>query len=207
MAGDELQILQGLVHEGGRSLGDVAMRGAVGAVLADGVLLVQLVGQRVHVGLRRNGLEERGVEDGHHGLAGHLLAAGLDAHERGLVVQRRELRQLVDLGNDIVIDEHGAIEVLAALHYAVPHGVDVVQRVDGLGGAARQRLQHEGHGGVVIGHGGVDDHLILVDAVLVEGLGGTDTLADALGEHFMGFNIDELVLQRGRTGVEDEDVQ
>ena len=88
-----------------------------------------------------------------------------------------------------------------------PHGVDVVQRVDGLGGAARQRLQHEGHGGVVIGHGRVDDHLILVDAVLVEGLGGTDTLADALGEHFMGFNIDELVLQRGRTGVEDEDVQ
>ena len=88
-----------------------------------------------------------------------------------------------------------------------PHGVDVVQRVDGLGGAARQRLQHEGHSGVVIGHGGVDDHLILVDAVLVEGLGGTDTLADALGEHFMGFNIDELVLQRGRTGVEDEDVQ
>ena len=51
------------------------------------------------------------------------------------------------------------------------------------------------------------DHFVLVDAVLVEGLGGTDALADALGEHFMGFNIDELVLQRGRTGVEDEDVQ
>ena len=89
------------------------------------------------------------------GLLGHLLAAGLDAHERGLVVQRSELCQFVDLGDDIVIDEHGAIEVLAALHYAVPHGVDVVQRVDGLGGAARQRLQHEGHGGVVIGHLGV----------------------------------------------------
>ena len=59
----------------------------------------------------------------------------------------------------------------------------------------------------MIGHGGVDDHLILVDAVLVEGLGGTDALADALGEHFMGFNIDELILQRRRTGVEDEDVQ
>ena len=49
-------------------------------------------------------------------------------------MQRRELRQLVDLGDDIVIDEHGAIEVLVALHYAVPHGVDVVQRVDGLVG-------------------------------------------------------------------------
>lgn len=55
----------------------------------------------------------------------------------GLVVQRSKLCQFVDLGDDIVIDEHGAIEVLAALHYAVPHGVDVVQRVDGLGGAAR----------------------------------------------------------------------
>ena len=80
-------------------------------------------------------------------------------------------------------------------------------RVDGLGRPARQRLQHEGHGGVVVGHRSIVDHFVLVDAVLVEGLGGTDALADALGEHFMGFNIDELVLQRGRTGVEDEDVQ
>ena len=115
-----------------------------------------------------------------------------------LLCRGAELCQFVDLGDDIVIDEHGAIEVLAALHYAVPHGVDVVQRVDGLVvGPLVSASNTRAMAALVIGHGRVDDHLILVDAVLVEGLGGTDTLADALGEHFMGFNIDELVLQRG----------
>ena len=55
MAGDELEVLQAArpCTAAARSA-DVAVRGAVGAVLADGVLLVQLVGQGVHVGLRRH---------------------------------------------------------------------------------------------------------------------------------------------------------
>jgi hypothetical protein len=135
-----------------------------------------------------------------------LGAAGLDAHERRLVVQGRELGQLVDLGDDVVVDDDGAIEVLAALHHAVPDGVDVVEGVDGLVRTGGERLEHDGHGGVVVFHGLVDDELVVIDAVLVEGLGGADPLADALGKHLLGLDIDELVLQRRGTSVDNEDV-
>ena len=87
------------------------------------------------------------------------------------------------------------------------HSVDIVEGVDGLGGAGGEGVEHEGHGGVVVGHGGVVHHFVLIDAVLVEGFFGPDALADSLGEHFLGLNIDELVLQRRGTGIQDEDVQ
>ena len=207
MARDELQILYGLVQKRRCALGDVAMGGAMGAVLADRVLLVQLVGQRVHVGLRRQRLEERRVEDGHHGHAGHMLLTGTDSHERRLVVQGRELCQLVDLGDDVVVDEHRPVEVLAALHDAVPHGVDLVERVDGAVGTARHRLQHQRHRFVVVGHLRVDDRFVVVKPVLVERLGRAHPLADALGEQLLALDVEQLVLQGRGAGVDDENVQ
>ena len=99
-----------------------------------------------------------------------------------LVVQRRELGQLVYLVDDVLVDEDRAVEVLAALNDAVPHGVDLVEGVDGLRRARRERFQYERHGVVVVGHLGVDDLLVLVEAVLVEGLRRAHALADALRE-------------------------
>ena len=124
-----------------------------------------------------------------------MLLAGVDAHEGGTVVQRRELGQLVYLVDDVLVDEHRAVEVLAALNDAVPHGVDLVERVDGLRRARRERFQDERHGVVVVGHLGVDDLLVLVEAVLVEGLRRAHALADALREQLVLLHVHQLVLQ------------
>ena len=171
------------------------MRGAVGAVLADGVLLVQLVGQGVHVSLRRQRLEKRRIEHGNHRRARHVLEARVDAHERRLVVQRRELRQLVDLLDDVVVDKHRAIEVLASLHDAMAYRIDFLERVDGLRRPARQRFEDERHRIVMIGHLGIDDLFVLIEAVLMERLGRTYPLADALRKQLLLLHVDQLVLQ------------
>ena len=196
MQRDQLQVLKGLIEHHGGALGDRAMRGAMGAVFADGILLVKLIRERVHVRLRGQRGEKRGVEHGDHGDARHMLHAGMDAHKRGTVVQRRQLGKLVDLRDDIVVDENGTIEVFASLHDAMTDGVDLGKRSDRGVLARDQGFKHERHSVVMVRHLRVDDHFVVVKTVLVERLGRTDALANALGHERMRFNIDKLVLQR-----------
>ena len=120
----------------------------------------------------------------------------MDAHKRRAVVQRRQLGKLVDLRDDIVVNENGAIEVFAALHDAMTDGVDLGKRRDRGVLARDQGFKHERHSVVMVRHLRVDDHFIIVKTVLVERLGRTDALANALGHERMRFNIDKLVLQR-----------
>ena len=119
----------------------------------------------------------------------------MNAHERGAVVQRSKLRQLVDLRDHLVVNEDGPVEVLPALHDAMPNGVDFRKGIDGLGRSLGQRFEHQRHRVVMIGHFRIDDLLVLVKTMLVKSLGGTHALADALRQKLMLLNVDQLVLQ------------
>jgi hypothetical protein len=79
---------------------DVAVRGAVEAVAADAVLLVEVVGQAVEVGVGRQRLVEGGVEDGDLRHVGEHLHGHADAGHVDRVVQRREDREFLDFGDD-----------------------------------------------------------------------------------------------------------
>ena len=125
-----------------------------------------------------------------------MIHAGMDAHKRRTVMQRRQLGKLVDLRDDLIVDEHGAIEVLAALHDAMTDRVDLGQRRDSGALARDQGIEHERDSVIVVRHLRVDDHFVIIKTVLVERLGRTDALANALGHERMRFNIDKLVLQR-----------
>ena len=80
------------------------MRGAVEAVLADAVRLRELGVDGVGVGLRRQGGEERGVEDGDVRHVRQRLAGRLDAGDARRVVQRCERAELAQLLQHPVID-------------------------------------------------------------------------------------------------------
>ena len=88
--------------------------------------------------------------------------------------------KLVDLRDDIVVDENGAIEVFAALDDAMTDSVDLGKRSDRGVLARDQGFKHERHSVVMVRHLRVDDHFIIVKTVLVERLGRTDALANAL---------------------------
>jgi hypothetical protein len=72
----------------------------VEAVAADAVLLVELVGQAVEVGVGRQGLVEGGVEDGDLRHVREVLHGDADAGDVDRVVQRREDREFFDIGDD-----------------------------------------------------------------------------------------------------------
>ena len=105
------------------------------------------LGQRERLGHRGLRAVECRVE------AGHLLDAGLhrfeDANRRQVVrlMQRRERRELVQLGHDLGRDAHRAAEALAAMHDAMAHRretmpflVSLQERGDLLGFVMAERL-------------------------------------------------------------------
>ena len=88
VAGDEFQALNGLLQKLGSAMADILVAGAVEAVAADAVLLVVLVGDGVHVGLRGHGGVESRIK---HSDVGLILAkdliGSLDTQDGGGVMQ------------------------------------------------------------------------------------------------------------------------
>ena len=137
-----------------------------------------------------------------------MLLAGANTHERCLVVKRGELGRTSSIFfDDVVVDADRLVEVLAALDDAMPDRIDFIEGFDRGVVAVDKRVQYERHGCVMVGHLRIDDHFVLVDSVLVEGVCRAHALADALRDDSMIFDVDKLILQRGRACIDDQNVQ
>jgi hypothetical protein len=125
VTGDDFQFAERALQHFGRFQRNVAVRGAVEAVATDPVLLVEVVGQAVQVGVGRQGLVEGGVEDGHVGHVRQLPHGLADAFHVDRVVQRRKDRQGFDVGNHRGGDDHGAGKLAAPMDDPVADRGDV----------------------------------------------------------------------------------
>ncbi len=101
------------------------MRGAVEAVATYALLLVPLVGQAVEVGIGRQRLVEGGIEHRDMRDAGKELHRLAHAFEVVRIVQRRQCREGLDVGQHLRRDHRGAGELAAAMDHAVADGDDV----------------------------------------------------------------------------------
>ena len=182
------------------------MAGAVEAVAADLVLLIELIRQGIGVGHRGHGLMEGGVKHGDHGGAGHQGLAGADADDVGGVVQGGQVA-LLNGGHDLVGDEDGLGELLAAMDHAVTHRVDLLHGADHAVLGIHQGVQNGLDGLGVGGHG----HVGVLDGLLAGGLIGelavqANALTQALGQDLLSVGVEQLILQRGAAGVDDKNV-
>src|SRR5690606_32210250 len=130
------------------------------------------------------------------------------------VVQRREHREVVDVDLDEVVDERRGEEPSAAVDDAVPDrdGRLLLER----GAVLRERVEHglEAVGvvvdtadRVVLGRRGRLCPVVAVLRHLVHRapLALADALDEARREAPLGLDVDQLVLERRRTAVADED--
>ena len=69
---------------------------------------------------------EGGVEDGHLGLAGHDLFAGLNAHEVGRVVEGAQGDAVPDGLLAGLVDDAGIDEFITAMEDPMAHGVNFI---------------------------------------------------------------------------------
>ena len=120
MQHDLVQRCQRHVQKLRRLLADVLVGGAVKPVPAD----VPLRGEVPVDGVRRRRgrqvVEERGVEHRDVRQIGQHLAGHPDTEHCGRIVQRRKRSQLLQLGDQRVVDERRPVEVRAAVHHPVP---------------------------------------------------------------------------------------
>ena len=205
MAGDQLQLLSGLAQHGGGAAGDILVGSTVEAIAANLVVLIVLMGDGVGVSHLRHGLMESGVEHGDHGGVGHQLLAGLDTNDVGGVVQRSQIVALLDTGHDLVGDQHGLGELLAAVNHAVTDSVDLGHGADDAVLSVDQSVQNSLDSLGVSGH----SHISALNDLLALGLIGklaidTDALAQTLGQDLLSLGVEQLILQRRAAGIDNQ---
>ena len=206
VAGDELQLLDGLAHQLRAAGGHIAVAGAVETVAADAIVLVIFIRDGVHISLAGHGLVERGVEHGDHRHVTHDLAAGFDAGDVGGIVQRREWDALLQRGHDGIVDFHGGSELLTAVDDTVADCVDLLHRGDHAVLGARQLVDNSGDGFRMRGHCEVfvKHRLAADERGVFQMTVDADALAQALGQDRLGLHVDQLILQGGAAGVDDK---
>ena len=110
-----------------------------------------------------------------------------------------------------VVDQARGGELLAAVQHAMADRADLAQVGDDAVLLAGQRLKHQLHGGVVIRQL-LDLDLVLLVRVLVRQVGlvaadaHADALDEALGDDGLVLHVDQLVLQRRRAGIDDQNL-
>ena len=202
MAGGDAQLFQGTAQDLSSALGDVLVGGAVEAVTTHLILAVPTVRHGINVCLGGHSLMEGGVEHSHHGGVGHDFLAGLDAGDVGGVVEGSQRDALPDTLHNSAVNQHGVGELLAAVHHAVAHSVDLGHILDHTVVVVGQNLHDQLDGGLVVGHVAVSVVDVLVGGGMLDVAVNADALAQALGQNFLGIRVQQLILQ-GRAACVD----
>ena len=92
-------------------------------------------------------------------------------------MQGRQFRQVVDLGNNIIVDEGRFLEELAAMNDAMAYRGNLTHILDNGVGTRAQNVQNHAHCRRMVGQRELVHELVFVDAVLMKGLFTANALA------------------------------
>ena len=167
------------------------------AVAAHVILLVELVGHGVEIGVGRHGAVESIVEHGDLRHVGHQGIHGADATQVTGIVNGCEVNEALNALLHLGSDDATLLEEVAALHDAVTDGVDLVEALYGTNLRVEQHFEHQGHTllmGRQVGH----DFLLLaiVEFHFDEGTIDADTLHATLCENTLVGHVVKLVFDR-----------
>lgn len=126
---------------------------------------------------------------------------GADTDEVWGIVERGEVGEFLDGGEDVVVDDHGAGELFAAVYDAVAYGADLADLGDDAHFVVDESVEDEGHSLIVVG--GVSIEVVGVAVYVMDeaAMLFTDTFDGAFGEDVGVRHIEELVLDGGTATV------
>ena len=194
MCGDEAAVFRVLAQDLGGFCSHEAVAGAVETVTADGVVLVELVGDAIQESLAGHGLVEGGVEHSHLRELREELGGAFHTSCVCRFVQRGEQRDAADVVDDFLADLF-ALDVLAAMHHAVTDGFAGFDEL-----LFGEELLHLGDGFGVRG-------AIEVEVDVAFGALGlhvavhADVLDEAAGDGLLGLGVDDGELDRGTAAI------
>jgi hypothetical protein len=166
----------------------------VEAVPADVPLLGDVPVYRVGRRRRWQVVEERGVEHRDVRQVGQRLKGDVDAEHRRRVVQRRQRCQLLELGDQCVVDQCRPVQIRAAVHDAVTHR-DQPDRPQLRAGLVEQ-LERGAQRRLVVGHLVVAADLALTERQARRRRLLTDPLDDTVGQRRTRIGLNQLEFDR-----------
>ncbi len=175
-------------------------------VPADTVFLIVLIGDGIHICLGRHGGMEGSIKyHDFRNIFPKYLFAGKDTIQFRAVVQRRQRNQAADSLDHLVVDQNGFAEFGTALCNAMSNGADFVQILDDAHLGVGQCLRNMHKCIRVILHGHLHPLAAAVGRFMNKDAAvHTDSFAIALGQHPLAVHVDQLVLQRRTTGVNNQ---
>ena len=159
------------------------------------ILLIEFIGDGIHIGLGRHGLMEGGVEHPHLGQTGHQFAHSLHTLEVGGVVEGSQVAACLKYLEHLVGEQHALVELLATMHHTVTYGVNLLQVFDDTNLRIGEQTENELH---TLGVFGDIVHDLLLLAIgqfhLDESTVQAHTLGTTRGHDTLGVHIVERIL-------------
>ena len=203
---DDLPQITGIeVEEFGNLLGDILVTRAMSSVTANRIGVSNILRNGEDGGCCGEVSKERGIKYGHVGDTGEQLAGNFHTQHVGRIVERCQRGETLNLVHHRVVNFYRLAEKVATLHNAVANSYDILLiKVES---DFREEVDNELQTDAVVGDcGGVFDLFsVVLDGVfaflkadLVDEAGRDDGICTFQSR------VDELVLDGGRTRVNDE---
>ena len=131
-------------------------------VAANGIFLVELVWQSIHVCLVWHGLMEGGVEYSYLWYGRQCLLDSFNTFEVGRVVQWSEFDAFYNHLFHLWGNEYRLVELLSAVYYAVAYCVDLLQGLQATNLFVNKTIEDKLDTNGVLGHRLFDLHLLAI---------------------------------------------
>ena len=174
------------------------------AVAADGIFLIIFIRNAKHIGFRRHGLVEGGVENGNHGgFFSENFLAGFHGDGLGRVMKRAEVFKLyADILDNLVGDDGGRFVFFGTVKNAVADGLDFADVGNNFVFAFGKKLYKLLKSFFVGGEGNVIFGFPACGGFVADVAAYADSFAKTLCDNFFGVHLDKLVL-KGRAACVD----
>ena len=202
MTGDDALALRVYIQEFAHPLRHIAVTGAVEAVASHPELFVQAIWNGVHISLGRHSLVESRIKHTHLRQLGHQFTHGTHALEVGRVVQRCQVDARLKRLEHLLIQHHALVELLATMHHAVSHGINLVQALEHTHHRVGEQREDELHALGMLRY--VVHYLFFISSRqfhLDKRACHTYAFGTTRGEHRAAVHVVQCILDRRRTAV------
>ena len=172
-------------------------------IAAHAVLLIQLVGDSIHISLGRHGLMEGRIKNTYLRQTRHQFLHGINTLQVSGVMQRSQIADGLESLQHLVSEDNALVELLTSVYHAVTDGIDFLQVFDDTDLRIGQQREDELH---TLGMLGDVVHNLLLLTIsqlhLDKGTVQAYSLGTTTGHHALVVHIVQSVLDRGRTTVQ-----
>ena len=201
VAGDDAATLGLDAQELAHTLTDVAVAGSVETIATYAMLLIQVVGQGIHVSVVGHGLVEGSVEHTYLWDVWQEGRNGVHALDVGRVVEGSQVVAQGELLHHLGGEQYALVELLSTVYHAVTYGIQLVEVFQYGMFACGEHFEDELHTGGMLLDGAVYLEFLAIELELDERVRQTDFLDTTTGDDALVIHVVQCVFDATASAV------